>query len=753
MRCLHFLFVGSTLTHLTIGSNVLGGFSCQEMVELKEEAKQMFYHGWNNYMVHAFPEDELKPLSCSGEGSDPDPANINRNDVLGDYSVTLVDSLDMFAILDDQQNFEKYVGYVESYVSFNVSSTVQVFETTIRGLGGLLSAHLYASVSQLGHSIDGYDGQLLALAYDLGQRLLPAFNSPSGIPYARVNLRDGVVPIGKEIITETCTSGAGSLLLEFTLLSRLTGDGRFEEVAKRAFYRLWARRSNLDLVGMSIDSDSGQWQSAITGIGASVDSYYEYALKHYILFGERDFFKVFSSTYSSLKSYSFDGWSFDNINFQSGNVLTTWIDALGAFFPGLQVLHGDISTAINCHLAYYKLWNTFRSIPERWRKLNRLQSEELDPILLEWYPLRPEFIESTYYLYQATRDPLYIQVGKQVMKDLNKYNKVPCGYAGFQDIRTGQLSDRMESFFLSETVKYLYLLFDTNHELNTEYSNYVFSTEAHPLWYSVEVLEQASSNKFNMSLTNYQKFGSQQATTTKKQKQQGLTNVAANIFDKYFKSWGVGSSWNQGTSSYRNKKNESSISNPSRMSPHGFCQVWESPFGGHSSIASMGNFYFLDSILDYHSPQWLIEESQGLELTPMELENRFYDTYVLNTAVCKVSRENNILEMLFEIPRGEAKSHIQVLNQNNLVVEATNLNGVRMKLGLVSKAGGNKKSGIRDEFDFAYQVLLFNSIKIGDGTILVDEVGFMASDVIQVQDSSLFVQGNKVVNLAIGKST
>lgn len=707
---------------------LLGTFTNAELDDLKLHAKEMFYHGWNSYMDFAFPEDELKPLSCTGQGSDPDPTNIHRNDVLGDYSVTLVDSLDMFAILDDQQNFEKYVGYVESYVNFNVSSTVQVFETTIRGLGGLLSAHLYASVPSLGHNIDGYNGHLLALAYDLGERLLPAFETSTGIPYPRVNLRHGVVPIGDQVITETCTSGAGSLLLEFTLLSRLTGDVRFEKVAKRSFFRLWARRSDLDLVAMSIDALSGFWQSAITGIGASIDSYYEYALKQYILFGEREFFKIFDMLYTSLKSYSFDGWTFDNINFQSGMTLTSWIDALGAFFPGLQVLHGDISNAISCHLAYYKLWNTFKGIPERWRKSGREQSGGDDPISLEWYPLRPEFMESNYYLYQATRDPLFLQVGKQVMIDLNTYNRVPCGYAGYQDIRTGELADKMESFFLSETIKYLYLLFDRDNVLNTQNSNFVFSTEGHPLWYNDDVLEYASLERFGVLDSSRFLNNSENSSTVPGQ-------TFASLLKEHFMRWKSSSLVGRPVPSSRNTTVHH---HHLPMAPEPTCQVWSRP-SGVSDIASMNNFYLLDSALEYDSPTWLVEELEGV-VVPMELRDGFYDAYVLDSSICKVPHKHNVIDVLFEVPYGGVKSEVQLTSQEGMpLIEATSLNGVRMKLGQINQGRGGS----------AYQVLVFDSIKIGDGKIVVDEVGFTLDDIIQVEKDSLFVQGDHVVNIAV----
>lgn len=466
----------------------------------------MFYHGWDAYVQNAFPEDELRPLTCEGLSKDEtDQTNIGINDVLGGYSVTLIDSLDMFPILGDQAGFEKNVERVRKYVSFNISSTVQVFETTIRGIGGLLSAHLYASVPRLGHSIEGYDGHLLELAHDLAERLLPSFETDSGIPAPRINLKYGMA--GAKVtpdndpndVTETCTSGAGSLVLEFGLLSRLTGDYRFESAAKKAFFAIWARRSEIDLVAMAIDSKTGQWLSPMTGNGASIDSYYEYALKYHVLFGSKYFLDVYNKLHRSLVANSFDGWMFQNINFQRGNQVTYWIDSLAAFYPSVMALAGDITTAIRTHLTYYKIWNTFSALPERWNIIPIAAQDKFRPegaINLEWYPLRPEFVESNYYIYKVTKDPLFLQIGKGVMEDLQTRNKVKCGYAGTQDVRIGSLSNRMESFFLSETTKYLYLLFDKNHQLNNEFSNFVFSTEAHPFWFDNDVMEYATAENF-----------------------------------------------------------------------------------------------------------------------------------------------------------------------------------------------------------------------------------------------------------------
>merc|ERR1711879_107829 len=101
-----------------------------------------------------------------------------------------------------------------------------------------------------------------------------------------------------------------------------------------------------------------------------------------------------------------------------------------------------------------------------------------DKVELAWYPLRPEFIESTYYLYRATKSPLYLNIGEQLIDILETRAKSNCGYATIHDVTNHSLEDRQESFFLSETLKYLYLLFDENNFLHKS-RQWIFTTQAH----------------------------------------------------------------------------------------------------------------------------------------------------------------------------------------------------------------------------------------------------------------------------------
>lgn len=167
-----------------------------------------------------------------------------------------------------------------------ISDTVQVFEANIRILGALISAHLlivdpnqtFGDLRPL-----GYTRELLDLAHDLATRLLPAFeNSTIGLPYPRVNLRHGVPnqELCEWCVAQTCTAGAGSLLLEFGLLSKLVDDPVFERVARRAVKTLWLlREKKTGLLGNVVDVDTGEWVNKMSGLGAGIDSFYEYLLK------------------------------------------------------------------------------------------------------------------------------------------------------------------------------------------------------------------------------------------------------------------------------------------------------------------------------------------------------------------------------------------------------------------------------------------------------------------------------------------
>ncbi|KAJ6614326.1 alpha mannosidase-like protein [Mycena sp. CBHHK59/15] len=451
------------------------GWTNERKLIAREKTRELWYHGFDSYMTYAFPLDELSPLSCTGQGPDwAHPENYAANDVAGNFSLTLIDVLDTLVVLDDRPGFESAVKNVIQWVSFDVNTRPQVFETTIRVLGGLLSGHIFASQTGQPFFLPWYRGELLDMAHDLGKRLLPAFATPTGLPYARIHLRHGVL---RGESPETCTAGAGSLILEFATLSRLTGDDRFEKAAYKAFFAVWNRRTDIGLVGNTINARTGTWtKPEVSGIGAGMDSFYEYALKWYIMSGEVEFLDVWDDSYAAIMRWARapDGFWYRTVNMNTGDTAYFTVDSLSAFWPGLQVLAGDIQNAIKLHLIYYNLWRKHSGLPE-------VFDTNFKQATSHQYPLRPEFVESSWYLYRATGDPFYLDVGERILFDITTRAKVDCGLTGIKDLRTNSRDDRMESFALSETLKYLFLLFDEENPLHRDDSNWVFTTEGHLL--------------------------------------------------------------------------------------------------------------------------------------------------------------------------------------------------------------------------------------------------------------------------------
>ncbi|XP_016575367.2 alpha-mannosidase I MNS4 isoform X2 [Capsicum annuum] len=450
---------------LFIGKSVADGVTPEEAKELRDEVREMFYHAFNGYMEHAFPRDELRPLTCGGE------------DTLGGYALTLIDSLDTLALLGDRERFTSSVEWIGKNLRFDINKTVSIFETTIRILGGLISAHLIASDYNTGMRIPSYDDELLHLAEDLAWRMLPAFDTPTGIPFGSVNLLHGVDENESKI---TSTAGGGTLTLEFGILSRLTNDPIFEQVAKNAVRGLWARRSKINLVGAHIDVFSGDWTQKDAGIGTSIDSFYEYLLKAYLLFGDEEYLFIFQEAYKAAMNFLFNDPWYVEVNMNSAALVWPLFNSLQAFWPGLQVLAGDIEPAIRTHAAFFSVWRRYGFTPEGFNlaTLSVQQGQKS-------YPLRPELIESTYWLYKATRDPRYLDAGRDMLTSLQYGARCTCGYCHISDVEFHKQEDHMESFFLAETVKYLWLLFDLaagpdNLVENGPYK-YIFSTEGHLL--------------------------------------------------------------------------------------------------------------------------------------------------------------------------------------------------------------------------------------------------------------------------------
>jgi mannosidase alpha-like ER degradation enhancer 2 len=297
------------------------------------------------------------------------------------------------------------------------------------------------------------------------------FNSPTGLPYVYVNLRSGQT---RDLVTNPAETG--TLLLEFGTLSKLTGRPVFYEKAKRALVETFQRRSPLGLVGESINVETGEWANTDSHISGGIDSYYEYLWKCWLLFGDKDCRDMWDASIAAVNKYLADElrdelW-YGHTDMQTGKRTSTTYGALDAFFPGLLALSGDLKRARRLQASSSKMWNLYGIEPET------LDYKTLR-VVAGSYHLRPEIVESTYYLFHYTGDPEYRRMGEKMFDDFVKYCRADSGYAALADVVTKQPLDEMQSFVLAETFKYFYLLFASPETL--QFDKVIFNTEAHPL--------------------------------------------------------------------------------------------------------------------------------------------------------------------------------------------------------------------------------------------------------------------------------
>ncbi|XP_063911452.1 ER degradation-enhancing alpha-mannosidase-like protein 3 [Zophobas morio] len=421
-------------------------------------------------MNYSYPDDELKPLSCEGRSRGRDSSRGELDSCMGNFSLTLIDGLDTLAVMGHYDKFKEGVNLVLKNTRYDTNLIVSVFEVTIRVLGGLLSSHVISlKLKEMGIFND-YNGGLLAHALDLGERLLVAFNTPTGLPYPKVNLKTKTVVTHSPV---TCLACAGSLFLEFATLSHLSRRSEFYDAVSKTMNTLFSYKTSYSLVPSAFHVVTGAVVSYKSGIGAESDSYYETLFKSWAVFQEKKFYEQFKELYAALVNKTSMNGQFFFVNAQSphphpGDIL----DHLGCFWPGLQALAGDLEGAIISYQRYYDVFlkNNFY-IPELFKSDGTARDSN--------YYLRPEFIESTYYLYKATKNVFYIEVGKQILKSIERC-KTTCGFATLSDIESITKEDRMDSYFLAETLKYLYLLFATyENSLPYNVDDYIFNTEAH----------------------------------------------------------------------------------------------------------------------------------------------------------------------------------------------------------------------------------------------------------------------------------
>lgn len=424
-------------------------FTPEMKKEMCEKVKLATQHAWQGYKQYAWGSDDLKPLTH-------EPRNWYKTPML----MTAMDAFDTFTLLGLTTEAREAKELILTKMNFNIDNEVQVFEITIRLLGGLLTAY----------ELDG-DKKFLTLAGDLGNRLMPAFNSVTGMPYRFVHLQTGKTRDGINNPAEI-----GTLMMEFGKLSRLTGNDKFYRAAKKGMMEVYKRRSSLDLVGEQIDINTGKWISTESHISGYIDSYYEYMYKSWILFGDREFKEAFDKHNAAIKKYLLSktdhGWFLRHVDMNSGKETATTYGALDAFYAGLCAYSGDVETGAHIQDANYYMWTRFNMEPEEF-------DFKKDSVLSAYYILRPENLESCFYMFRLTGKNKYLWQGKRMVDDILNHCRSDIGFASLKNVGSYEKMNSMESFFFGETLKYAFLIFAPESVLDLK--KVVMNTEAHPL--------------------------------------------------------------------------------------------------------------------------------------------------------------------------------------------------------------------------------------------------------------------------------
>ncbi|KNC48599.1 mannosyl-oligosaccharide 1,2-alpha-mannosidase IA [Thecamonas trahens ATCC 50062] len=444
----------------------------------RRRVEALIAHAVDGYMAHAAPADELRSLSCRGM------------ETFGGYALTLVDALDTLLMIGDAPRARLALDALRaSHLAaerFALDATVSVFETNIRIVGGLLSAHELAP-AVLGPSTSVDD--LLDLAVALVDRMLPAFDTHTGIPFCSIHLVHGVAP---DETPETSTACGGSMLLEFGVLSALTGEAKYYAAARRSWLALAAAAVN-GLVGSHINVQTATWTEAKATIASNVDSFYEYGLKAGLLFGDHEILDAALELIASAESRLARGPWYVSLHLTAGKLIhPVGPEHLGAFWPGLLTLAGAPARAADIAMAYTAVLRKHGMLPERFDLINNAIPEATHPGSAAWH-LRPELVESYYYLARADRDSArWLLHAETIVNGLEDVARSPCGFASVKDVRSRLRLDRMESFVLSETLKYAWLVFAAHPRADLSHlppqmralvadDGFILTTEGHPI--------------------------------------------------------------------------------------------------------------------------------------------------------------------------------------------------------------------------------------------------------------------------------
>lgn len=475
---------------------LFSGKSATTWADAKQEVKSVFLESWAAYEADAWGKDVYHPVKGNGKNMGPKP-----------LGWMVVDLLDTLLIMDCQEEFNRAKRWVKEDLLYDFDYNVNVFETTIRMLGGLLSAYHLSN-----------DDMFVDKATKLANSLIGGFDSPSGIPYSSVNLKTGKGVKNHVDNGASSTAEAATLQLEFRYLAKLTGEDLYWKAAEKVMAVLDKNQPEDGLVPIYVLPDTGKFQGLLIRLGSRGDSYYEYLLKQHLQTNNKEpvYWQMYKESVDGVKKNLVAKSKPNELTFIGelekgiGGPLSSKMDHLVCFYGGLLALGAtnglplteakkssfwsedkadDLKLAEELTYTCYKMYHDVTTgLSPEIAVFNTDPNKEADFMIkpADRHNLqRPETVESLYYLYQITKDEKYRKWGYEIFQNFQKYTRVvtsdgKISYTSLNDVTTTQPSyrDNMESFWLAETLKYLYLLFDDDSKISLD--KYVFNTEAHP---------------------------------------------------------------------------------------------------------------------------------------------------------------------------------------------------------------------------------------------------------------------------------
>ncbi|WP_235215582.1 glycoside hydrolase family 47 protein [Phaeacidiphilus oryzae] len=396
--------------------------------------REEFLHAWNGYKKFAWGHDQVLPVSGG------------YNEFFADghpIGLSIIEALDTHYLLGLDQELAISKKWITSELSLDIDADFHVFEAIIRVVGGLLSGYMTTR-----------DSKLLDLAVDAADRLMPAFTkSPTGMPYTQCNMATGEVHGNTPPLAEI-----GTNILEFGMLSKLTGDSKYYDAAKKAYRAAMTQVSPIGLLPTYLDVETGlPTDGTDQAPNPPVDSFYEYLWGGWTMFGDRELLTWYRQTTAAILKHmavrSGGHLWFQQVDYKTGKPTGSSASELAAFYAGLLGKGGDLTDGD----AYYDSWT---SVLDKYPVLPEEIDYSTGAVTSASNNMRPEYVNSSFDLYQKTRHPKYRATAYQYfigMKNLRVAN----GYTIANDVTTSpmQLGDLTQAYWFSENMKYLYLTF------------------------------------------------------------------------------------------------------------------------------------------------------------------------------------------------------------------------------------------------------------------------------------------------------